>query len=202
MTDETRKAAKPWSPGGGKAVFTGPATIEEARKIAKRFLVRDADTSITELLGMELTLVHEVRPDLLAEYIKRAGQDRDWWESVRAFTASLLRQDKPLTEDLRLLVADVLEGVRQPPRKKPGQSKYKNYGRDFGIVWTIFMLSSPEIRPTRNPVSTSISACDIVADEMGMSYEAVASVRRKMQQRGKEGADLLNRLGMDKVYAW
>ena len=121
--------------------------------------------------------------EALRRYIKLSEKKPDYWEAVCLIAAVLLRENTPLGEELRLWLADVMDGERKQPKRKPGKRPYTNVGRDIHIRAAIVVLEGLGLRPTRNAESAQReSACDAVAEVLAeyrqaLSYEAIAKVR-------------------------
>jgi len=114
--------------------------------------------------------------------IDNANQNPDYWEAASLIAARLLREGAPLGEGLRLWLAERMEGVRKPPKRKPGKRPYVNVGRDLHVRAAITVLSGLGMQPTRNAASaTRTSGCDVVAEVLvefkrALSYEAIAKI--------------------------
>lgn len=116
------------------------------------------------------------------QFIDNGSRKPDYWEAVSLIAARLLREGEPLEEDLRLWLAEVMEGIRKQPKRKPGKRSYANVGRDLHIRAAIIVLKKFGLNPTRNAASASrTSACDVVAEvlaefKQALSYQAIARV--------------------------
>ena len=120
--------------------------------------------------------------EALRRYVDLSEKKPDYWEAVCLIAARLLRENTPLGEDLRLWLADVMDGERKQPKRKPGKRPYANVGRDIHVRAAITVLEGLGLRPTRNAESAQReSACDAVAEVLAefrqaLSYEAIAKV--------------------------
>ena len=120
--------------------------------------------------------------EALRLFIELSEKEHDYWEALCLITARLLRENDPLDDDLRLWLADVMDGKRKPPKRKPGKRPYANVGRDIHIRTAITILEGLGLQPTRNVESTRReSACDVVAAVLAehghsLSYQAIATI--------------------------
>lgn len=118
----------------------------------------------------------------LRRIIHNANRNPDYWEAASLVAARLLREDAPLGEGLRLWLAEIMEGARKPPKRKPGKRPYVNVGRDLHVRAAITVLSGLGMQPIRNAASaTRISGCDVVVEvliefKQALSYQAIAKI--------------------------
>ena len=71
-----------------------------------------------------------------------------------------------------------MEGL--PKRPQGGPDPLKNFPRDYAIHWYVQERVKMGKRPTRNRrQSRPHSACDEVADTLGLTYDAVEAIYNK-----------------------
>ena len=152
---------------------------------APRELYPDCTPSeLFEMIGQgkqvfgELEFHCEGLPDLLRD----AELDSIAFEALQRLAASMMRAGAPLPQTLSTWVADVLDGRAIAPRQR-GKHPQANLHRNLMIFCAIStLIEDGAMSATRNVASAhSNSACDVVAERLGMSYAAVAKVWRRQK---------------------
>jgi hypothetical protein len=130
------------------------------------------------------------RRALLADSIvETAEQDGLAWQAVLQFTVELLRSEEFLPESIRMFAASCLDMTVKRPRSGVG-AKYTHRNYSFclavGAVASKFSMS-----PTRNEISPSHSACDLVAHAASilLKEKITYDVVRKAWEKNKKGLD-------------
>ena len=119
--------------------------------------------------------------EALKNWIPASERDIDYWDALHVVAAELLRNREVLPNTLADWVADVLEGARTKPKQKPGKRRYANGARDSWTGYAIDILWTLDFAPTRNQASPARSGCDVLAEHLNLSYEAVASIWRRQR---------------------
>lgn len=113
--------------------------------------------------------------------LDRAEKDFVAFEACAELAAKLIEQGDPLPARIAAWAAKRLRGEIEPPRRPP-QHPADNMLRDRAIALTINELVGLGLNATRNAVSASDSACDVVSEvlrESGnrrMSYSGVERI--------------------------
>ena len=170
-------------------------TFEDAKRIVRELLA-DVDLSEIQPRGkriglswssMRVEFGQDRADEALGNWIFASERDFDYWIALRMVAAELLRNHEPLPDALADWLAEVLEGKRTKPGRKPGKSWYAHNSRDIWIGYAVSMLSILGMSPTRNEASPHESACDAVSQVVGerlsqsLSYAAVVSIWRKLR---------------------
>lgn len=164
-------------------------TFEDAQRIVRELL---ADADMSEIqprgnnIGRSWTAIRrdfgEHRAEeALRNWIPASERDIDYWDALHVLAAELLRNGERLPDALANWLAEVLEGKRRRPKQKPGRRWYANGARDSWTGYAIGILWTLGIRPTRNQASPAQSGCDVLANHLNLSYEAVASIWAKQR---------------------
>ena len=159
-------------------------TFEDAKRIVHELL---ADVDLSEIqprgknIGLSWSLIRDKfgqdrADEALRNWIPASENDFDYWIALHIVATERLRSREPLPDALANWLADVLEGKRTKPRRKPGKNWYAHHGRDLWIGYAVSMLWILGMSPTRNEASLPESACDVVGEHLSLSYEAVVSV--------------------------
>lgn len=112
----------------------------------------------------------------LPELVKASDLELIDYEAMRQLAMSALRDRAELPSLLAFWIADVLDGNRKPPARR-GTHPLANWYRDWQICEDVQKLVEEEgMMATRNPASPPSSACDRIAAERGMTYQAVAKI--------------------------
>ena len=153
-----------------KKPFFKKPSFEKAREMARVQLEGHAG-AITR------TWLNLFKRDLavLNEYIESSKNSADFWDALKLIEAALHREGTPLPETLALWRADVNEGKIVSPKPTPD---HERNGQILGVVAWLVQHGMPA---TRNKTSSPFSACDAVAQEASLSYEAVASIWQRHQ---------------------
>lgn len=193
MAEWELKPIREWqerNPGAELPSFT------DAKRIVCEFL---ADEDLSEIqpggeaIGRSWPMIREGfgqgrAVEAIKNWIAASEKDFDYWRALHIVAAELLRKREPLPVTLADWLAEVLEGRRTKPKRKPGMSWYANAGRDMWIAYSVGILSILGMSPTRNDASSHESACDAVSEvvsrrlKQSLSYQAIVSIWRK--QRG------------------
>lgn len=153
-----------------KKPFSKKPSFEEAREMARVQLEGHAG-------AITCTWLNLFKRDLavLNEYIESSKNSEDFWDALELIEAALHREGTPLPEALALWRADVNEGKIVSPKPTPD---YERNGQILGVVAWLVQHGMPA---TRDKTSSPFSACDAVAREANLSYEAVASIWQRHQ---------------------
>ena len=193
MPEWELKPIREWrerNPGADRPTFT------DAKRIVCELL---ADEDLSEIqsrgeaIGRSWPKIREGfgqgrAAEAIENWIAASEKDYDCWRALHILAAELLRKREPLPDTLADWLADVLEGRRTKPKRKPGKSWDANAGRDMWIAYSVGILLVLGMSPTRNDASSHESACDVVSEVLSrrlnqsLSYHAVVSIWRK--QRG------------------
>lgn len=113
----------------------------------------------------------------VSELLASAEHDRIAFETARRLAALALRERAAIPKSLSDWIAGLVDGAIKPPKKR-GQHPTKNFVRDLAIASKVSLVSRNEgIPPTRNAASGKRnSACDIVAAQNEMTFDAVAKI--------------------------
>lgn len=116
--------------------------------------------------------------------VERSRNDRLSWVALASVCEQILLIGTfpfPLPLELSQWIADRITGrerAQRPPRVQGRPRKYT--ARDKTIVFVVEFLKDNGIDPRKKtPAAHENSACDIVADALGMTYSAVEKVWRE-----------------------
>lgn len=113
------------------------------------------------------------REEELSKWIDESQVDWSAWRGVQRLLEVLRKSRKPIPSALESWALEVADGTRKPPPRKKGRDGTQNLVRNFHIVTAVMALKNCGIPATSN---TGQSACDIVAEYVNLSYEAVRTV--------------------------
>ena len=111
----------------------------------------------------------------LLDWIAASQSHPHAWEGVKRLLQELRKRDQPLPVELMVWALDVADGTRQPPVKSRGRDGDVLKLRNLRIVMAVEALRDGSLPATS---STGPSACGLVADKVGLSYEAVRTIWR------------------------
>ena len=124
------------------------------------------------------------REFMLPNLIPKSKETRMAWDALNLIAQDLLRGGKSLPPELAEWVADVLAdqlvkgGQKRRPRPAKGAHRTKN--RDDTLRVTIcHLIRLFDLNATRNDGDPPLSACDVVAAVMNMSYKRVEGIWNK-----------------------
>ena len=111
------------------------------------------------------------------QYISLAEKDPVWFNGLKAVAAEILRRNDVMPKQIANWVADVLMGAAKEPdpaRGRPATTVHQ------ATVWvTVSQLVIWKWKATRNDASPALSACDVVADATGLTFERVKVIAKK-----------------------
>ena len=111
------------------------------------------------------------------QYISLAEKDPVWFKGLKFVTAEILKRSDPLPPQLARWVADVLVGTTRAPKKAAGRKLATVHQAAIRIA--VFQLVQWKWTKTRNDASPAMSACDVVAEATGLSFDRVKDVVEK-----------------------
>ena len=85
---------------------------------------------------------------------------------MRSYCADEIRSQITLPERLRYWIANVIDGVITPPKRREGRPNAEPEFRLFLARLIFFIENRYNLKPTRNASSPPISACDAVSVAM------------------------------------
>ena len=124
----------------------------------------------------------ERRPERLAAYILASREDRLAWDVLYDLVPRLRRGGQALPNELAEWWISATTGVLKPP-KRGGKVVHRNRARDTAIAAAVKGIHDVSGIPYEfdEPKSGDPhTACHVVANRLGMTYEAVRSIWRKM----------------------
>lgn len=130
-------------------------------------------------------------PAILRDLLRDSREVRSLWDGVNLIAQQLLRDGGTLPPDLAVWVADVLADVKEQPRKPPrsrpstgGRERFENFPRNIAVMLTVWYVAGRyNLNPTRNrEIEDTTSACDVVADAMGLAYENTEKIWGKRNE--------------------
>lgn len=139
--------------------------------------------------------------DDVEEWIEISAHSRVIFDSVSLRCAQLLRNGVDIPTPLRIWIADVLSGDRQPPptpkNDRRGSSSLEL--RDLQIFYVVQRLVNFGLRATRNETAPRLSACDAVAKALAQLRKSPASYDqiKKIYEKNKKGQLFGIRTDMD-----
>lgn len=111
------------------------------------------------------------------QYIGLAEKDPFWFKGLKFVSAEILKRNAEMPRQLSDWVADVLTGkvrVPKPARGRPVATVH------HAAVWlTVSQLVYWKWTQTRNDASPALSACDVVADATGLTFDRVKDIAEK-----------------------
>ena len=153
-------------------------TPEDARVIVRPLLdpARTAPVLSGPRIARHWLTLQEADSDkreMLRSFIPAAAMHPAFHEAVTLIAMDELLAGDPLSPELRVWIASVLEG-----KKPAGRSgRPKNTKRDSHIFAALLVLQHLGLNPTVNETrDRKESGCSIVAAELCLSYEAIATV--------------------------
>ena len=165
--------------------------FDEAKQIA-RDLIADKDLGEIAPRGKKFGQSwHWIREhfgesraaEALRNWIPESETNIEYWTALHTVASEILRRREVFPHMLADWIADTLDGTRTKPRQKPGPKWYAMLSRDMWICYVVSILWSIGLPPTRNNASRQESACDAVAYQINLSYEAVASVWARAKKK-------------------
>ena len=124
----------------------------------------------------------DVRADRIRELIRSRNMPKVVWAVLNRLAQHMLREREPLPGELADWMAERLAGNLEQPAK--GDDRHAN--RDMIVVETVDQLVRfYKIRPLQNKEvsrktdNRPTSACDVVAEVWGLTYDTVAKIWQK-----------------------
>lgn len=118
----------------------------------------------------------------IAPLLQKAETDRLAHKAACEVAAGLLNQGAPLPPALAKFAADALRGSNVPKGRR-GPDKRDDLLRNIRIVQVVCLLQEREILPTRNNATLPGNyGCDIVAEVLNLSYDAIAKIWRSREE--------------------
>lgn len=166
--------------GAGLPVFLMLANFVKIRALPEDRRISFARLASCDQIKIEIDWKH------LPAVLREAETNVICYEEVRYLSVLALRRGIEIPAVLASWIADVVEGDRKPPAARPGKSWSANWIRDLWICQEVARIVREDgLWATRSAASPPGSACDAVADQSGMTYEAVAMVwRHRRRYRG------------------
>ena len=128
----------------------------------------------------------------LSEWIKASQTHPRAWEGVTRLLQELRKRDQPLPGQLLIWAVDVATGTRRPPIRSRGRDGEALKFRNIMIVMAVEALRHGSLPATS---ATGESACNLVAEKLGLSFEAVRTI-----WRDRKDTWLYNYLHMDRGF--
>jgi hypothetical protein len=111
------------------------------------------------------------------QYIGLAVKDPIWFKGLKWVTAEILKRNDEMPRQLAHWVADVLTGATKEPKPARGRPMTTVH---HATVWvTVSQLVTWKWTATRNDASAALSACDVVADATGLTFDRVKDIAEK-----------------------
>ena len=171
-------------------------TFEEAVQQSREYLDWSFDFSgrtADEFAAWRYRLVRTNEPPAFQKDIRAqiagATTSRTTWNELMQWTVECVRCGHAMTPEFRDFVIDVLQGKRKRPNWKKGEARSSIWPRDLAICQAVHRLELEGFRATRNSATVDNasvdgrkacaeggSACDAVAEALGMSYKAVEGI--------------------------
>ena len=118
----------------------------------------------------------------LADTLTRAPKDKSCWASATLLAARHIADGGPMPKNLAYWAAHVLIDTVDTPKMVPKPvrtdvSTPRNFSRNVRICTLIVILTQKfGLKATRNDGAKPVSACDAVADGLGLSYTTVLGI--------------------------
>lgn len=108
------------------------------------------------------------------QYISLAEKDRVWFSGLTAVAAEILKRNDVMPQQIANWVADVLTRKAREPAPAKGRPATTVHQ---ATVWvTVSQLVKWKWTATRNDASAALSACDVVADATGLTFDRVKDI--------------------------
>jgi|GEM_PF-3038982 hypothetical protein len=108
------------------------------------------------------------------------------WKAAKKLAMLFLKENRPLSDNLRLFVIAALE--RNPPRGKPGKNAFIDMLRNAAIVNCIDQIQKNGYGPVTKSCeeSSTLCLCDAVSQalkilDIHLSYSAIATIYKRAQ---------------------
>ena len=158
--------------------------------------LKDTDASTVDLLtrawlnGVANPDSDWTRDRELLEWIEASKMHRHAWEGMKRLLQELRKRGQPLPAQLLIWALDVADGTRQPPIRSRGRDGEALRLRNLRIVMAVEALRYGSLPATS---STGQSACGLVAEKVGLSFEAVCTIWRDGKDKWLENYFHLDR---------
>lgn len=117
------------------------------------------------------------------QYIGLAKKDPIWFNGLKCVAAEVLRRNDEFPQELADWIANILLGaaeIPKPTRGRPASTVHQ------ATVWVaVSQLVRWKWTKTRNDAAPALSACDVIADATGLTFDRVKDIVEKpwRQQR-------------------
>ena len=119
--------------------------------------------------------------DFLGRLLGESPRDKSSWDAVNMIAQDLIRDGETLPPKLAEWTVDVLADQLakrgQERRPRPSKGGRATAGRDWHICYLIDRMNEKwNLTPTRNDISTTDSACDVLAVATDLPYGTIARI--------------------------
>lgn len=139
-----------------------------------RLNTKEAFTHENDLNAAYLRLTYTLAKTDPVQYLRLASQNPEWFEALKIVCAEMLRRHDELPHELANWIADTLVGKVKRPKQKGGRPRSSTY--QAAIWMTVSQLVRWGWTKSRNDVSPSTSACDVVAEALTLSFDRVKEI--------------------------
>jgi len=148
-----------------------------AKGVFKRLYDRGAFNANADTTAFLLDHTYSLALGDPEQYIGLAQKDLVWFKGLKCVTSEILKRNDAMPRQLACWVGDVLMGIidePKPPRGRPMATVHQ------AAVWMVVsQLVQWKWTKTRNDTAPALSACDVVADATGLTFDRIKDIVEK-----------------------